>query len=416
MPRPGKSSYSDQKPPYSYISLTAMAIQHSAEKMLPLSDIYKFIMERFPYYREHTQRWQNSLRHNLSFNDCFIKIPRRPDQPGKGSFWALHPDCGDMFENGSFLRRRKRFKVLRTDHAHLHAGGAKGAPGAGPGGHLHPHHAHHHHHHHAHHAPHHAPPPPPPPPPPPHMVHYFHQQPPPTPQPPPHLPAQPPPQPPSQLPPPPPSHAGKMQEAAAVAAAVAAAAVGSVGRLSQFPPYGLGSAAAAATSGFKHPFAIENIIGRDYKGVLQAGGLPLASVMHHLGYPVPGQLGNVVGSVWPHVGVMDSVAAAAAAAAAAGVPVSPEYGAFGVPVKALCHPAGQSLPAVPVPIKPTPALPPVAALPPALAVPAAAQQPPAPPAGCPAATASPGAPSLEPAAASAAQSKGGSLHSVLVRS
>uniref|UniRef100_A0A8C0HDC7 Forkhead box B2 n=1 Tax=Chelonoidis abingdonii TaxID=106734 RepID=A0A8C0HDC7_CHEAB len=115
MPRPGKSSYSDQKPPYSYISLTAMAIQHSAEKMLPLSDIYKFIMERFPYYREHTQRWQNSLRHNLSFNDCFIKIPRRPDQPGKGSFWALHPDCGDMFENGSFLRRRKRFKVLRPE-------------------------------------------------------------------------------------------------------------------------------------------------------------------------------------------------------------------------------------------------------------------------------------------------------------
>ncbi|KAH0521312.1 Forkhead box protein B2 [Microtus ochrogaster] len=334
MPRPGKSSYSDQKPPYSYISLTAMAIQHSAEKMLPLSDIYKFIMERFPYYREHTQRWQNSLRHNLSFNDCFIKIPRRPDQPGKGSFWALHPDCGDMFENGSFLRRRKRFK------------------------------------------------------------------------------------------PPQPSHPGKMQEAAAVAAAAAAAAaaaVGSVGRLSQFPPYGLGSAAAAAaaaaasTTGFKHPFAIENIIGRDYKGVLQAGGLPLASVMHHLGYPVPGQLGNVVGSVWPHVGVMDSVAAAAAAAAAAGVPVGPEYGAFGVPVKALCHSTNQSLPAVPVPIKPTPALPPVTTLPPALAVPAASQQLPAPSTVC-AAAASPTAPLLEPTAASTADSKGGSLHSVLVHS
>uniref|UniRef100_A0A452HZA8 Fork-head domain-containing protein n=1 Tax=Gopherus agassizii TaxID=38772 RepID=A0A452HZA8_9SAUR len=180
MPRPGKSSYSDQKPPYSYISLTAMAIQHSAEKMLPLSDIYKFIMERFPYYREHTQRWQNSLRHNLSFNDCFIKIPRRPDQPGKGSFWALHPDCGDMFENGSFLRRRKRFKVLRPD-----------------------------------------------------------------------------------------------------------------------------------------------------------------------------QLSNMVSSVWPHVGVMDSMAS---------MPVSHEYGPFGVPMKALCHPPGQTMPAVPVPIKPTPALPPVSAI------------------------------------------------------
>uniref|UniRef100_A0A803VQR9 Forkhead box B2 n=1 Tax=Ficedula albicollis TaxID=59894 RepID=A0A803VQR9_FICAL len=161
MPRPGKSSYSDQKPPYSYISLTAMAIQHSAEKMLPLSDIYKFIMERFPYYREHTQRWQNSLRHNLSFNDCFIKIPRRPDQPGKGSFWALHPDCGDMFENGSFLRRpppprrRKRFKVLRPEH-HLPGGGGGGAGGGGPGK---------------------------PPAPTPHMVHYFHPHPPPPPPP-----------------------------------------------------------------------------------------------------------------------------------------------------------------------------------------------------------------------------------------
>ncbi|XP_041361159.1 forkhead box protein B1-like [Gigantopelta aegis] len=117
MPRPGRNSYDEQKPPYSYIALTAMAIQSSGEKMLPLSDIYKFIMDNFPFYRKNTQRWQNSLRHNLSFNDCFIKIPRRPDRPGKGSYWALHPMCGDMFENGSFLRRRKRFKLRFQQHA-----------------------------------------------------------------------------------------------------------------------------------------------------------------------------------------------------------------------------------------------------------------------------------------------------------
>ena len=127
MPRPSRSSYSDQKPPYSYIALTAMAIQSSHEKMMSLSDIYKFIMDRFPYYRNNTQRWQNSLRHNLSFNDCFIKIPRRPDRPGKGSYWALHPMCGDMFENGSFLRRRKRFKLLM---ARFHAQFPQGIPEA----------------------------------------------------------------------------------------------------------------------------------------------------------------------------------------------------------------------------------------------------------------------------------------------
>jgi len=112
MPRPCRDSYGDQKPPYSYIALTAMAIQSIPDKMMTLSEIYKFIMDRFPYYRKNTQRWQNSLRHNLSFNDCFIKIPRRADKPGKGSYWTLHPKCGDMFENGSFLRRRKRFKVV----------------------------------------------------------------------------------------------------------------------------------------------------------------------------------------------------------------------------------------------------------------------------------------------------------------
>ncbi|EDW33862.1 GL21899 [Drosophila persimilis] len=111
MPRPLKMTYGDQKPPYSYISLTAMAIIHSPQKLLPLSDIYRFIMEQFPYYQKNIQKWQNSLRHNLSFNDCFIKIPRNAKKGGKGSYWTLHPMAFNMFESGSLLRRRKRFQV-----------------------------------------------------------------------------------------------------------------------------------------------------------------------------------------------------------------------------------------------------------------------------------------------------------------
>ena len=111
MPRPSRESYGDSKPPYSYIALTAMALMRSPDKMLPLSDIYKFIMDTFPYYQKNTQRWQNSLRHNLSFNDCFIKIPRNHNMPGKGAYWTLHPKAIAMFENGSLLRRRKRFKL-----------------------------------------------------------------------------------------------------------------------------------------------------------------------------------------------------------------------------------------------------------------------------------------------------------------
>ena len=39
-----------------------------------------------------------------------MKVPRDDKKPGKGSYWSLDPDSYNMFDNGSFLRRRKRFK------------------------------------------------------------------------------------------------------------------------------------------------------------------------------------------------------------------------------------------------------------------------------------------------------------------
>ncbi|XP_026966495.1 forkhead box protein E3 [Sagmatias obliquidens] len=116
------------KPPYSYIALIAMALAHAPGRRLTLAAIYRFITERFAFYRDSPRKWQNSIRHNLTLNDCFVKVPREPGNPGKGNYWTLDPAAADMFDNGSFLRRRKRFK--RAEMPALPA--APPAPAAGP--------------------------------------------------------------------------------------------------------------------------------------------------------------------------------------------------------------------------------------------------------------------------------------------
>eukprot|EP00794_Sanderia_malayensis_P017538 gene17538-19288_t len=99
------------KPSQSYIALIAMAILSNAERKMVLSDIYKYIIENYPFYKTQDKSWRNSIRHNLSLNDCFIKAGRSMN--GKGNYWAIHPSNEEDFSKGDFRRRRTRRKVKR---------------------------------------------------------------------------------------------------------------------------------------------------------------------------------------------------------------------------------------------------------------------------------------------------------------
>uniref|UniRef100_A0A182NJI9 Fork-head domain-containing protein n=1 Tax=Anopheles dirus TaxID=7168 RepID=A0A182NJI9_9DIPT len=94
------------KPPYSYAQLIIQAIMASPDKQLPLSEIYGYIAETYPFYR-HSANWQNSIRHNLSLNRYFIKVPRA-NQSGKGSYWRIDPQQEPLLAARSHRMRRNR--------------------------------------------------------------------------------------------------------------------------------------------------------------------------------------------------------------------------------------------------------------------------------------------------------------------
>lgn len=106
----GKSE--EAKPTHSYIGLIALAILSTPEKRLVLSDIYQWILDNYTYFHTRGSGWRNSIRHNLSLNDCFMKSGRSSN--GKGHYWTIHPANLEDFSKGDFRRRRAQRRVRKS--------------------------------------------------------------------------------------------------------------------------------------------------------------------------------------------------------------------------------------------------------------------------------------------------------------
>lgn len=102
-------TFKDRRPNASYAELITLAIESSPKGMLTLKDIYTWISSNFPYFDNVKTGWQNSIRHNLSLNRCFYKVPRSEANPGKGSYWKI---------NYEYQNVKMSYRCKRADYDH----------------------------------------------------------------------------------------------------------------------------------------------------------------------------------------------------------------------------------------------------------------------------------------------------------
>ena len=108
------------KPPHSYIALIATAILNSPGKKLTLTEINEYLVQHYAFFRGQYQGWKNSVRHNLSFNKCFVKILRDPARPwGKDNYWTVSSLHDYLLADGTFRRRRRRKPKRKDDRDEL---------------------------------------------------------------------------------------------------------------------------------------------------------------------------------------------------------------------------------------------------------------------------------------------------------
>ena len=114
-------SKDDNRHVETFVAVIAQAILSAPGKRMTLSSIYHYIASNYSHFnREKGPGWRNSVRHNLSSNDCFVKAVRAEN--GKGHYWMIHPKDLPEFSKGNFRRRRKPRRP-RCHHAVMFNGG-----------------------------------------------------------------------------------------------------------------------------------------------------------------------------------------------------------------------------------------------------------------------------------------------------
>ena len=88
-----------QKPEHTIVTLITMAIRDSPQGQATTGQIYQYIMERYPYYRNCRRDWRGSVRSSLQLNMAF--------NPHGSAEWRLTDAKYDLIYEENNEKKRK---------------------------------------------------------------------------------------------------------------------------------------------------------------------------------------------------------------------------------------------------------------------------------------------------------------------
>ncbi|MEE6508006.1 hypothetical protein FKM82_018208 [Ascaphus truei] len=106
------------RPHITFRELIFQAIESTEDHKATTQEIYAYIIGKYPYYRSKNEphNWQNTVRHNLSVQQCFFRVMPRENE--NRCCWEVKGSFKIKCQNGTYLLRNSLFNNL------LHNGNA----------------------------------------------------------------------------------------------------------------------------------------------------------------------------------------------------------------------------------------------------------------------------------------------------
>ena len=119
----------NRKPLFTFTELLLMAIEASPMNHCTYDDVYQFLQQEYPYFCQLLDTdWKSDVRHTLSQNKCFIKLPNYCESPNNVQhYWTINKSSpqfqviqssGKLKARGAATVASESFKLDRHSSHH----------------------------------------------------------------------------------------------------------------------------------------------------------------------------------------------------------------------------------------------------------------------------------------------------------